>query len=132
MAEHPDGLVPVPARISIALNAPAAGRRRLEGPDVDVACGAVEPAVDMWEAGLEVPTRDQVERLARLTGYPIGWFYKPFEPGQLVAGGIVCYSRGPRGKRCQDLPATWVDDRQVLHHEGEPPQQQQTFQGALF
>jgi hypothetical protein len=81
-AEHATGhLAPTPARITLALDAPAGGRPRLEGPDVDLACGAVEPAVDRWETGDEVPTVAQLRALSALTGYPLEFFYLP--PPQL-------------------------------------------------
>lgn len=59
----------VPAAITIALD--AAG---LEGPEVDVACGAQEPDVDRWEAGELYPTWDQLCLLADLTGCPPHFF----------------------------------------------------------
>lgn len=40
----------------------------LFGPEVDVACGASEPDVDLWEAGKLYPTWQQVLRLAALVG----------------------------------------------------------------
>ena len=54
--------------------------RGLEGPEVDIACGVVEPAVDMWEAGTLVPTREQVAALAVLTDFPVTFFYQPADP----------------------------------------------------
>lgn len=50
---------PVPARISAALEL-----RGLDGPQVDEACGVVEPAVDQWESGELIPTTAQVAALA--------------------------------------------------------------------
>lgn len=52
-----------PDRITLALNA-----RALYGPEVDEACGASEPDVDLWEAGKLYPTWEQVLLLAKLTG----------------------------------------------------------------
>jgi len=52
-----------PDRITMALNA-----AKLYGPEVDVACGAAEPDVDLWEAGKLYPTWEQVLLLAKLTG----------------------------------------------------------------
>jgi hypothetical protein len=52
-----------PYRITIALDA-----RGLYGPEVDEACGAAEPDVDLWEAGKLYPTWEQVLLLAKLTG----------------------------------------------------------------
>ena len=63
---------PTPERITLALDS-----RGMYGPGVDHACGREEPAVDRWEAGEEVPTADEMRRLATLTGYPIGFFYMP-------------------------------------------------------
>lgn len=40
--------------------------RSLYGPEVDVACGATEPDVDLWEAGKLYPTWAQLLRLAAL------------------------------------------------------------------
>lgn len=36
------------------------------GPGVDIACGAQEPAVDLWEAGRLYPSWEQTVALARL------------------------------------------------------------------
>jgi hypothetical protein len=52
-----------PYRITWALNA-----KGLFGPEVDAACGAAEPDVDLWEAGKLYPTWEQVLLLAELTG----------------------------------------------------------------
>ncbi len=74
-----------PSRISHALNA-----RHLYGPEVDAACLAAEPDVDEWEAGRRVPTEEQVEALARLTAYPVEWFYL----GPVPVVGRACGRRG--------------------------------------
>jgi hypothetical protein len=66
---------PVPERITAALDI-----RGLYGPEVDRACGVEEPAVDLWEAGDLVPTAEQVEALARLTDFPVRFFYLPAPP----------------------------------------------------
>lgn len=73
MTAHP-GPLPVPARITLALD--AAG---LFGPQVDIDLGGVEPMVDEWEAGVRLPTPEQLERLAVLTGHPVAWFTAPIE-----------------------------------------------------
>lgn len=52
-----------PARITFALDA-----KGLYGPEVDEACKASEPDVDLWEAGKLYPTWEQVLALAQLTG----------------------------------------------------------------
>lgn len=64
-----------------------------------MACGAAEPDVDQWEAGVLVPTRAQVLALARLTEFPPEFFYQPMPAWQLTAerwctaddsGGLLC------------------------------------------
>lgn len=65
---------PYPERITLALD--LGGH---EGPEVDIACGAVEPAVDRWETGEEIPTMEQLRLLGQLTGFPVGFFFT--EPG---------------------------------------------------
>lgn len=87
---------PYPRRITTALDLPVGpdGTRLppLEGPDVDLACDAAEPAVDRWETGEEVPTSRQLELLAALTGYPVGFFFH--EPGPELDGGFMCVRSG--------------------------------------
>jgi hypothetical protein len=51
----------IPATITLALDAHA-----LTGPEVDVACGAREPDVDRWEAGVQYPSWEQTKLLAEL------------------------------------------------------------------
>lgn len=63
---------PVPYRITQALDS-----RGLDGPEVDEACGVEEPAVDQWETGELIPTPGQIELLAKLTEYPVSYFYWP-------------------------------------------------------
>jgi hypothetical protein len=58
-----------PYRITRALNL-----RGLYGPEVDEACGAKEPDVDMWEAGTLYPTWEQLVKLAKLTGFTPRFF----------------------------------------------------------
>lgn len=48
-----------PYRITRALDA-----AELCGPDVDIACGAQEPAVDEWEAGTRYPSFEQLHTTA--------------------------------------------------------------------
>lgn len=78
---------PYPERITAALDLCG-----LDGPEVDTACGAVEPAVDRWEAGEEVPTRHQLDLLAALTGFPLGYFFRP--PSGLLLTGWICGADG--------------------------------------
>lgn len=119
---------PVPARITMALDF-----RGLEGPEVDTACGAAKPDVDMWEAGREVPTAEQVKLLSALTGFPISYFYMPVEPGPLLKGPVwVCSRSGPKGGRCEAVESQWVDERGVLHYADEARTGDEPAQGALF
>lgn len=99
----------VPARVTIALDLCG-----LDGPEVDLACGAAEPDVDMWELGLAVPSAGQVERLAGLTGFPAAYFYRPVAPGPLAGEPVfMC------GRRCETIEPDVVDDRGVLHRAGD-------------
>jgi hypothetical protein len=78
-------LAPNPRRITLALDVCG-----LYGPEVDAACGVVEPAVDEWESGALVPTVEQVEALARLTGFPFSSFFMD-DPAPVDAGQVfIC------------------------------------------
>lgn len=66
---------PTPERITAALDIEG-----LYGPEVDRALGGEEPMVDEWETGEQIPTREQIEALARLTGWPVKFFYLPPPP----------------------------------------------------
>lgn len=112
----------VPARITLALD-----MRGLEGPDVDTACGAAEPDVDLWECGLTVPAPEQVKLLAALTGFPVAYFYEPIAPGDLVGPIMLCGSKG-----CESLDPPRVDERGVLHYAGGVRQPPHGWQGALW
>ncbi|MEV7011761.1 helix-turn-helix transcriptional regulator [Streptosporangium sp. NPDC051022] len=89
---------PVPYRITTALD-----MRMLYGPEVDRALGVEEPAVDQWETGELVPTREQVEALAKLTDYPVEFFYRPVDPTDRGATGFLCSSSWPKGRRCERI-----------------------------
>jgi hypothetical protein len=67
------GLV-VPHFITVALDI-----QGLYGPEVDEACGAHEPEVDLWESGELYPSWSQLCALAELTGYPVAFFVRPAE-----------------------------------------------------
>lgn len=66
-----EGLV-VPHRITDALN-----QANLWGPEVDIACLAREPDVDLWEEAKLYPAWEQLLALAALTGKPPRWFTTP-------------------------------------------------------
>ncbi|MER5649698.1 hypothetical protein [Streptosporangium sp. NPDC002524] len=86
---------PIPWRITTALDA-----RKLYGPEVDRALGGEEPMVDQWESGELVPTPEQIVKLARLTGWPVGFFYRPLVAHERMTA-TVCRRTGPRSTRCQ-------------------------------
>lgn len=88
----------VPEKLTIALDA-----RGLQGPQVDIDCGAVEPAVDQWEAGELYPTWEQLQLLAKLTGYPLRFF---FTVAQEISGGIMCTPSG-----CRPITPSTAPDR---------------------
>ncbi|MEU4703416.1 hypothetical protein [Nonomuraea dietziae] len=87
--------VPVPYRITTALDLCG-----LYGPEVDRALGGEEPMVDQWETGELVPTSEQIEALATLTGYPAAYFYKPATERAGVA--FMCKRSGPN-KGCEQV-----------------------------
>lgn len=118
-----DGRV-VPARITIALDL-----NELEGPEVDTACGAAEPDVDLWELGLAVPSAEQVVKLAKLTGFAVAWFYEPLSPGPMVGQITVCYT-GRRG--CETPAPDVIDENGVLLYGGQPRELPLHVQSALF
>lgn len=94
---------PVPQRITTALDI-----RGLYGPEVDVACGAEEPAVDRWEDPNDplLPTAEQVELLAKLTGYPVLFFY--LRPTPAIGPMFLC---GEDGREIVDnRPPAQVDE----------------------
>jgi hypothetical protein len=112
----------VPARITMALDL-----RGLEGPEVDLMCGAAEPDVDMWELGLAVPSPEQLARLAALTGFTVAWFYHPVKPGPLTGSVYMC---GPGG--CEAGEPDVVDENGVLLYGGRPRGLPPAAQGTLF
>lgn len=91
IAEPLPDRAPDRARITAALD-----HRGMVGPEVDEALGvhnALDTTVDAWEAGHEVPSHDEIRRLATLTGRLPGWFYL----GPLPTMGHVFICR--RGRR---------------------------------
>ena len=83
---------PTPERITAALD-----MCDLYGPEVDEALGGQEPMVDEWESGERIPTREQIHALARLTGFPVSFFYLPAPPpmpGVFLCGDNGCETPG--------------------------------------
>ena len=77
---------PERTRITSALDA-----RGMDGPEVDEALGvanALDTVVDAWVAGEEVPTMEEVRRLAFLTGYSVSWFFGG--PLPTLEGVFIC------------------------------------------
>lgn len=81
------GKTPTPERITMALNFCG-----LYGPEVDAALGGEEPMVDEWESGERVPSFQQVQALAQMTGYTVRFFYQP--PPPPLGNGWICGSSG--------------------------------------
>jgi hypothetical protein len=71
------GLV-IPDHITVALD-----MGNHYGPEVDAACLAAEPEVDLWEAGRLYPRWEQVRALSKLTGFGEVWLMGP--PRQRVS-----------------------------------------------
>lgn len=85
------GRKPIPYRITTALD-----MADLHGPEVDAALGVPEPTVDLWEEGKLVPTGDQLERLAELTGFAVEYFFRE-RPPQSEEGAMFLCRRGRGG-----------------------------------
>jgi hypothetical protein len=76
-------------RITIALN-----RANLYGPTADAKLGAVEPDLDMWEAGKSQPTDAQLRRLAAMANVPLEFFaLADHERPELVVSFVCSRSR---------------------------------------
>lgn len=72
-----------PYRITMVLDG-----KGLYGPEVDIACGAQEPDVDLWEAGERYPTWEQVKALARLCGVTPRFLCEPGPPIPVAATSL--------------------------------------------
>ena len=94
------GKTPAPERITMALDFCG-----LYGPEVDQALGGEEPMVDEWESGERVPSLQQIQALAGLTGYAVRFFYLP--PPPPLANGWICGKGGcaPLGGKGADANA---------------------------
>lgn len=100
---------PTPQRITTALDLCG-----LYGPEVDRALGGEEPMVDEWESGARVPDFGQVQALAKLTDFPVKFFYQP--PSPEISRGWICGSDGCRPLR--DEPKCTCGHCPV--HDGSP------------
>src|SRR5580700_2707363 len=81
------GETPTPERITQALDLCG-----LYGPEVDQALGGEEPMVDEWESGARTPSLEQIQMLAKLTGYAVRFFYQPAPPP--LGPGWICGTDG--------------------------------------
>lgn len=115
MTAYP-GPVPIPARITQALD-----HAGLFGPEVDAALGVEEPTVDRWEAGEELPTPAQVERLAALTGRPVEWFSHPVADWEATRTRFFLCDRSRRGENGLVIAEAWIDWDGVQHVEELTP-----------
>jgi hypothetical protein len=108
----------VPARITMAFD--LAG---LDGPDVDERCGTYhgnpDGDLDRWEQALAEPSREQVRLMAKVTGFPEPWFYRPLPPGPTPGDGPIwiCW-RDRRG--CQASAPDVITEQGVLLYGGQP------------
>lgn len=91
-----------PWRITMMLNA-----NMLYGPEVDEACGAREPDVDLWEAGKLYPSWEQLKLLAELTGCTPRFFCVE-EPMLAVEATSMRFHMSPAQLR-EVQAEQWVD-----------------------
>ncbi len=97
-AAYYTGQAPTPQRITMALDL-----MMLDGPEVDRMLGGEEPMVDEWESGIRVPGLAQIQALAKLTGFPVRFFYQP--PPAPLSSGWLCGADGCAPlRRPGDLP----------------------------
>lgn len=115
MTDH-RGPMPVPARITIALDSIGA-----EGPWVDEYLGGAEPMVDQWEAGELTPTRAQIEKLAELTHFPPEFFYKAVQDWEHEPATMFLCQMGRRGDNGLTIIRSHVDWSGVLQVEQLTP-----------
>lgn len=101
-----------PWRITAALDL-----RKLYGPAVDRACGAVEPAVDLWEAGDLYPSWEQLQALSKLTEFPVGFFVRDGDPLGEEGSTIELHLKG-RGKTAEPEPVVLQFSHQALVNAG--------------
>ena len=85
---------PNPHRITVALD-----RAGLVGPTADAKLDAVEPDLDMWEAGKATPSDAQLRKLARLANVPVDFFALRDNEFPTVTVSFVC----SRSRRSQSV-----------------------------
>lgn len=110
------GPMPVPARITLALD--YAG---LHGPQVDVDLGGAEPMVDDWESGKYLPTPEQVQRLAAMTGRPVAYFYQPVKDWERYPHRVFLCDRTRRGDNGLTVIESYIGWDGVIHIEELTP-----------
>lgn len=116
----------IPWRITSALDI-----RSLYGPEVDRACGVEEPTVDRWEAGEVYPTWEQLNALARLTGFPVSYFTRPGDP--LEGPVFLCSRKGLTIHEPKDLVLQFSHTALVMAGIREPsPAPGDGDKGLLF
>lgn len=98
----------VPHRITLALDS-----RRLDGPEVDEACGVKEPAVDRWERGTLYPTWEQLCLLAVLTGFPVAFFTEPADENPIVSNIRFRPSEGRHVYQAEPRPVLAFTEKAV-------------------
>jgi transcriptional regulator with XRE-family HTH domain len=59
-------------------------------PELSAAVGCVIGEIDRWEEGTTAPTVEQAKALARITGFPLRWFYQPGPPPEMTATIFMC------------------------------------------
>lgn len=97
----------VPHNITLALDTLG-----LEGPEVDLACNAREPEVDMWEAGKLYPRWDQLVALAELTERTPRFFVDA-RPRLSIFDTSMKFHVDPRSLTMRELPVMWYPDHVV-------------------
>lgn len=88
--------------------------------DLAARCAVSPQTVALWEKGLQRPTEDALERLAKVTGFPVSFFFRD-EPDSLNEEAVAFRARtriGARDKRAALAAAvlarefaTWIDAR---------------------
>jgi len=83
--------------------------RALYGPEVDIACGATEPDVDLWEAGKLYPAWRQVLLLAELCGVTPRFLCTRRDPIPIERTSLRFHGHADDGR-----PPVWEFDRDAV------------------